>query len=71
MHNMFGRWEVRIPHSEIDNIFSPSPCLDLQPIHDAEDIGREPRHSLKSKIIWTKRNHHSDALSRMQVRFAA
>jgi len=57
IYNMFGRRQIRIPHAQIDNILSPSSCVYLQLIHDAEDIWRKPHHPMKSQTLGTKWFH--------------
>jgi hypothetical protein len=57
VNNMFGGWEIRIPHAQIDDIFPSLPSLYLQLIHDAENIGRQPHHPMKSGALRVKRIH--------------
>ena len=66
IHNMFGRWYIRIPHTQINNILSFMPELHFKRINHTENVGRHPGHSsefhhvpslLKGKFSWVNDYH--------------
>jgi len=42
LHDVGGRGQVRVAHAEVDDVLAPRPRLDLQLVHDGEDVGRQP-----------------------------
>jgi len=54
---MFRRWQIRVSHTQINNILSLSSGLHLQLIDNAEDIRGEPLHAMKPSPLGMKHLH--------------
>jgi hypothetical protein len=46
-HHMRRRRQIRIAHTEVDDVFTPVPRFHLHSVDDAENVRREPLNPLK------------------------
>src|SRR3989304_1045199 len=42
VHDVLGGGLVRVAHPEVNDVLPPGPGLDLEVVHDAEDVRRQP-----------------------------
>ena len=41
LHRHVGRWQIRVPDSDVDDVLAAAAALHLQPVNHGEDVGRE------------------------------